>query len=95
MRTPLSLLAAVLSALFLAACQTSSPSAPVEELPHGDPTAAESGLADSPQMGGSGSGATASGDPACMRGDQQCSTDHECCTGRCVQAGSTTGMCEQ
>ena len=96
MRTPLSSLAALLAATLLSACQAGAPGAPVDELPRGDPTAVTSGLADSPQMGGSGSaGAAGHGEQACMRGNHACTADKECCSGRCMQAGSTTGMCEK
>ncbi|MEW6371446.1 MAG: hypothetical protein AB1584_10950 [Pseudomonadota bacterium] len=96
MRTPLSFLAALLAATLLSACQANAPGAPVDELPRNDPTAVVSGLADSPQTGGSGgAGAGAHGGPACMQGNHACSTDKECCSGRCMQAGSSTGMCEK
>lgn len=96
MRTPLSIVAAVLAAAFLAGCQASAPSAPVDELPHSDPTATSTSLSDASQMGGSGSqGSSAHGAPACLAGAQQCSTDKDCCSQRCVQAGSATGMCER
>lgn len=96
MRSPLSLLAAACCAAFLAGCQASAPSAPVDELPHSDPTATSTTLSDSPQMGGAGSTSGAAyGGPACLHGDRQCATDKECCSGRCVQAGSATGMCEK
>jgi len=93
MRTPLSFLAALLAATLLSACQANAPGAPVTELPRSDPTAVVSGLADSPQTGGSGSAGAHGGPPACMHGNQACSTDKECCSGRCMQAGSATGMC--
>lgn len=101
MRTPLSIVAAVLAAAFLAGCQAGAPSAPIDELPHDDPTEASTSLADSPPMGGTGSqgsgahGGPAPHGPACMHGDHPCSTDKECCSQRCVQAGSATGRCER
>ena len=96
MRTPLSFLAAVLAAALLSACQAGAPSASINQLPHDDPTETSTSLADSPQMGGSGSaGAAGHGEQACMRANHMCTTDKECCSGRCMQAGSTTGMCEK
>jgi len=58
MRTPLY----VATLLLLTACQATTPSAPIDELPHSDPTAASAGLSDAPQRGASANGATASGD---------------------------------
>lgn len=96
MRTPLSFLAAALAATLLAACQAGAPSAPINELPHDDPTEASTSLADSPQMGGSGStGASSHGEHACMHGNHACSADKQCCSGRRIQAGSASGMCEK
>lgn len=100
MRTPLPCLTAVLAAALLSACQAGTPGPPPDNPHHGDPSAAGSSLATSPQMGGSGSAAsTGAGAPAhpsaCMHGNQECATDHQCCSGRCVQAGSATGMCEK
>lgn len=96
MRTPLSFLAALLAAALLPACQASIPSASINELPHEDPTETSTSLADSPHMGGSGgAGASSSGEQACLRGNHECSTDKQCCSGRCMQAGSASGMCER
>ncbi|XYJ08552.1 hypothetical protein ACSUZJ_14155 [Telluria sp. B2] len=94
MRTPLSFLAALLAAALLSACQASTPSASINQLPHEDPTETSTSLADSPQVGGTGSaGASSSGEQACLRGKHECSTDKQCCSGRCMQAGSASGIC--
>jgi hypothetical protein len=103
MRTPLSFLAVVMTAALLSACQANAPGPPPDNPHHGDPTAPTNSLAISPRMGGSMGGSmgassgagTAYGAPACMHGNQECSTDHQCCSGRCVQAGSATGLCEK
>lgn|GEM_PF-5627968 len=37
---------------------------------------------------------TVSGGPACLHGNHECATDGQCCSGRCVQSGSATGICQ-
>ena len=52
------------------------------------PSASQSGSANP-------AAATVSGGPACLHGNHECSTDGQCCSGRCVQSGSATGICQR